>query len=280
MKYTVVEIMDTIDFLEQQAVDAAINLEWEKAIELNKEIHKLEPDNIGAVLRLGYAMFQLKNINEAKVYYEKALKIQPNNPVANDYLERIDVLLNNKKSPTTKNKQKIIYDPNLFLEIPGKTKSVSLVNLGQKNTLVHLMPGETVELIPKSHKIEVRTEDDEYIGSLPDDLSKRLMYFLKEQSEYSVHIKECTLNKIVAFIKEDVKGKKVSHYSSFPANIQNDLGQMEKEEHGDRDDDGEVEPEEDEDQDEIERIASNLEDSVKEELVDVEHYGEEEEVEE
>ena len=37
--------MQDIDFLEQQAVDAAISLHWKEAITLNKKIAEIDPQN-------------------------------------------------------------------------------------------------------------------------------------------------------------------------------------------------------------------------------------------
>jgi len=64
----------------------------------------------------------------------------------------------------------------------------------------------------------VRTQHDEFIGNLPDDISKRLSYFIKNDSDYSTHIKEISLTDVVIFIREIVKGKKVNQYPSFPSN--------------------------------------------------------------
>ena len=120
-------------------------------------------------------------------------------------------------------------NPNLFLEIPGKTKSVGLVNLGQKNILAQLSVGQEVVQKIKKRKVEVRTKENEYIGSLPDDLSRRLLVFLKAKSKYGVFIKEASLSRITVFIREDKKGKKVQHYLSFPQNIQSQIAEMQSE---------------------------------------------------
>ncbi|MFA5136467.1 MAG: tetratricopeptide repeat protein [Patescibacteria group bacterium] len=213
--------MYDIEHLEQQAIDAAMNLQWKQAIDLNNQIIKLDAKNESANLRLGFVYLQQKDIVKAKKYYSKALKLQPRNSVAISNLERIKVL---EKAKMRKPGDAIIsFDPDLFLEMAGKTKVVGLTNLGQKDILARLTIGEPVELKVKKRRVEVRTVNGDYIGTLPDDLSKRLMFFIKAKSIYVTYIKESTLTRVIVFIKEEKKGKAVYHQISFPQNIQKKL---------------------------------------------------------
>lgn len=218
--------MDELQRLEQQAINAAIQTKWEEAIEINKKILKLDKKNVDAHLRIAFALLQSNKITLAKKYYKTALKLQPGNHSITENLERIKIL-ESKKSKTPKDKS-INLDPNLFLETPGKTRSIVLVNPGQKNILAQLTIGQHVFLMPKKRKIEARTQNKEYIGSLPDDISKRLTIFIKAGSEFTVYIKEANLNRVVVFVREEGKGKKVMKYTSFPTNIQSKLTEMSK----------------------------------------------------
>ena len=251
--------METIDHLELQAVEEAVHFRWSNAIALNKDILSIDKNNLPAHLRLGFAFLQTQKFEEAYKFYRKALKIQPNSTVAKENLERIKVLQEgaSKKSPTAT----FHLDPNLFLDISGKTKGVSLVNLGQKKILAILSIGEEIFLKPKKRKIEVRTKDSEYIGSLPDDLSKRLLVFMKAKCEYIAHIKEANLNKINVFIKETKKGKKVLHFLSFPQNIQAHMGEV-----SGVNQDKETEGDEDITENDLEKLAESLTSEDKEYL--------------
>ncbi|QQG44140.1 MAG: tetratricopeptide repeat protein [Candidatus Roizmanbacteria bacterium] len=257
--------MNDLDILEQQAVDAAVTSNWKVAISLNKKILEADHDNLSACLRLGFANLQVKNIKEAKKYYNKALKIQPRNQVGIENLERIQILSEKglKKAAAAN------LDPNLFLEVPGKTRTVTLVNLGQKKDLAELVVGQEIALKSKTRKVEARTVSGEYIGCLPDDLSKRLIFFLKAKSKYSAYIKESNLNKVIIFIKEILKGKKVLNYSSFPQNIQTNLGQITEEKTADQEEESSSE------EDEWDVISRELTPEEKEEIPGI-HLDEEE----
>lgn len=216
--------MGPTDQLEQHAVDAAIHSRWEDAVKLNKQIVTHDKNNLAAYLRLGFAYLQLRKLEDSKKSYNRAIKLQPTSNVAKENLERIKILEGKKATKGSGFAGKL--DPNLFLEISGKTKSVTLVTLGQKNILAHLNVGQEVSLETKKRKVEVRTTEQEYIGALPDDLSRRLLLFLKAKSKYVVHIKEANISRIIVFIKEEKKGKQVTPYLSFPSNIQQNIDDM------------------------------------------------------
>lgn len=226
--------MTEIEIFEQKAVNAAINYQWKDAIKFNKKILVKEKKNLSALLRLAYAYIQTRELIKAKKIYNQALKIQPINSVAKENLERIKILQTRKSKKG--NSSKIFFDPNLFLESAGKTKSVRLVNLGQKNILAQLMIGQEVLLKTKNRKVDIRTMFGDYIGSLPDDLSKRLRLFIKADSQYCAYIKENSINSIIIFIKEKRKGRKVANFISFPVDLStniNKIGEEIEEETGD-----------------------------------------------
>ncbi|MDA1316898.1 MAG: hypothetical protein O3B87_02630 [bacterium] len=203
------------DILEQQAIEAAMNSNWEEAVALNKKITKLLPEEIPAFQRLGYALLQTNKLQDAAKQFKMVLKLQPNNNIAEDHLEKIEILLDKKKNRHTHASK---YNSELFLDIPGKTRTISLVTLGKKEDLAGLNVGEEIILKEKRRKLEARSRNDEYIGCLPDDISKRISYFMQEGSEYRAYIKAADLSEVVIFISEVFKGKKVERYPSFPAN--------------------------------------------------------------
>lgn len=246
--------MTNIKNLEQQAIDFAIASEWEDAVSMNKKIIELDEENLQANLRLGYSYVQLNQFEEAKKIYTRALEIQPKNHIAEEYLEKIEILSKKKKK---RSNEKNNFDPNLFIDIPGKTRTVSLVNLGQKEDLADLNTGQSVVIKVKKHKIEIRTKGDDYLGCLPDDISKRLKYFISEGSDYEYYIKESDLNSVIIFIKEINKGNKVKHYPSFPSNSKtmlSDINQIKN--------DMEDEEYEDVDEDDVDGEDDDLEDDI------------------
>lgn len=209
--------------IEEKAINSAMNGRWIEAIKYNEEIVKIDKKNIEAYLRLGFALLQTNKVKKAKQYYLQALKIQPNNGFIKKNLDKIKILESKKlvSSNTTP------LDPLLFVDIPGKTKTVSLVNCGPKSVLARLTVGQKVFLVSKKRRVEIRTEDKEYAGCLPDDLSKRLAIFIKNGGIFSVYVKETSLKMINVLIKEEKKGPKMMKFVAFPSDLSVNLSRME-----------------------------------------------------
>lgn len=266
--------------LEQQAIDAAIERRFADAIKLNTAILKEDDHNLGALLRLGFAKLQNGDLAGAKKAYKAVLAQQSENVIAQENLERIDILQQKKGSPPSPAKvREDKFNPNLFLEIPGKTKSSVLVNLGQKEVLAHLTIGDQLELKVRRRKLEVRA-DGEYVGSLADDLSKRLYVLIKGGSEYSCFIKEISMSRVVVFIREEKKSRRLARFTSFPRNIQSNLSLIERaservispedmELAAERVED-DMEDEEEVAEDELERMAESLGNEDKDEFYELE----------
>lgn len=248
--------------LEVNAIDSALKNDWNKAIEFNQKILQIDPNNIDALLRLGFSFLQRGDFKEAKKAYKRVLEIQPNHPIAKEKTKQINVLL--EKKDTSKKTNFLKLDPNLFADVPGKTKTTTLVNLGQKQILAKLNIGEKIELKIRKRKVEARTLDGEYIGALPDDISKRLILFINAGSKYEAYIKEASLKKVTIFIKEVSKGRKVAKFISFPDDMRKNLAYLEKILEGKDEEEQEEEVEEteeetDEEPEDIEQLAEELE---------------------
>jgi len=214
--------MDEINALETKAIDAAIQAQWARAIELNTKILELDRKNTQAILRIAFSYLQTGAYTDSKKYYHKALKLAPKSSVAHQYLEKIEILEQGNMKPQAK----AAFDPHLFIESFGKTKMTTLTNLGQKQILASLSIGQKMQLKIKKRRVEIRTESDEYVGTLADDISKRLILFIKAKSTYTAYIKDVSFTKVVIFIREDKKGRAVSHHISFPINLQKNIEQI------------------------------------------------------
>ncbi|KKS16558.1 MAG: hypothetical protein UU74_C0039G0001 [Candidatus Woesebacteria bacterium GW2011_GWA1_41_7] len=105
--------------------------------------------------------------------------------------------------------------PEMFLEEPGKTKLVGLLNLGEPENFVNLDPGEDVKLAAYSHRVSVTTNDGKYIGRLPDDISAKLKYLIKGGNKYQALIKSVSPKEITVFVRELEKGPGMEGSPSF-----------------------------------------------------------------
>lgn len=221
--YFLLTIMLNIHKIQAHAIQLALQRNWKEAIKVNKEALRMNPSDTETLLRIGYAYMQLQDYVNSKKYYQKALKQQSGNSIALHQLEKIDVLLHQKKDSKNNHNTKDQLQASEFLKIPGKTIVVSLVNIGQAHTIAKLVSGEKTVLKIRKRRVEVRTLGGEYIGVLPDDISRRLIIFMTAKSKYSAFIHSVQKQNVEVFIREETKGKKVSKYISFPKDIFQDI---------------------------------------------------------
>ena len=244
-----------IEKLHNQAVDAALAHNWHKAIELNKKILEIDDENVDALLALSFAYMETGDLKRGRQSYKTTLKLDPTNIIARNNSEKINILLKKGDSHRSDDHDDVELNPDIFINIKGKTRAVTLMKIGQAGELAKLKTGEKVELKIKKRHLEVRTRKGEYIGCLPDDVSKRLIFFLEAHSVYTTYIKSATKNSVDVFIREEKRGPKVDHYISFPDNIQDDMkmfiGKESEDEDGEPSDDEDATLDEDDTVDQV-----------------------------
>lgn len=204
-----------ISDLEKQAVQAAIKGVWSKAVDLNRRLLKEDPENTAALNRLAKAYWELNKVSQAQKTYKKVLTFDRYNPIATKNLERL--VKKRKGSKQTK----VTHISNLFLEEPGKTKTIKLIRLASDEVLSELDSGQKVELMPKKRNISVTAEDGIYLGTIPDDFSSRLIKLIKGGNRYQAFIKGVARQHLEIFIRETFRSKRFHNLPSFPSSGSN-----------------------------------------------------------
>lgn len=201
--------------LTDRAIKSALAQNWREAIKINYAILEADGENVETLNRLAYAQLKSGNIPSAKSTYKKVLKIDKYNPIALKnlkwlaYVTKKDFHQNSTVTPT----------PTIFLEEPGKTKIVTLIHPAPARILCNLMTAQKVTLVPKTHSIEIRDSQGEYIGVLPDDLAHRLRHFIAGGNTYDVYIKNIEKDTVSVFIRELKRGKKFVKLPSFSLTV-------------------------------------------------------------
>lgn len=192
--------------LKNQAIQTALEGDWKRAIDLNQLILEEDPKDIDTLNRLAFAYLSSGNPKDAKDLYEKVLVLDMQNPIAIRNLKRLyDV--NTKRGTITIN--------NLFIEEPGKTKALDLLNIADKKVISHLRSGEQLDLRIKRNKIFAYDFDNEFIGMLPDDICQRLIKFIVSGNQYEAYVRTVDNNKVGIFIREVKRAKKFKNQPSF-----------------------------------------------------------------
>ncbi|HEX4744316.1 MAG TPA: tetratricopeptide repeat protein [Candidatus Limnocylindria bacterium] len=199
--------------LGEQSIQAALEADWPRAIELNKKILEAVPDDVEARNRLGHAYLELNKLDEAKAAYAEVLKLEPNNTIALRNQARITSLVEHKTKPhLTKTRTQ----SRLFIEDMGKTGILRLMNPAPSHVLFKYSPGADAELREQDGLVAVHARDGEMLGFLEPKVGRRLLDLLKTGNQYIVAlVANDQANPRVA-IRETFQSAENAHRISFP----------------------------------------------------------------
>ncbi len=201
--------------LKQEAINAAKNSDWAKAILINQEIIERYGEEPETMNRLGLAYLKNNQVSEAKKTFKRILEIDKSNIIANKHLDKIK---NNESSVDI-----IFNQDNDFIEEPGKSKIVTLHRLAGKDQLKKLKVGQVCFLQLKNRYISIVDENDRHIGALPEDISFRLSKLISNGNEYRCVVYKVNEKQCLIQVKETFRSKKNEQIVSFPNKAQNNL---------------------------------------------------------
>lgn len=200
---------DTTHDLQQEAIKAAVNKNWNEAISLNEEILKTYPDDISTLNRLGIAYSMIGKSKKAEEKFKRVLAVDQHNSVAKNNLSRL-------KSNKTTGLLNPFSQTVSFIEEPGKSKVVPLVNQAEPKIFSILNIGEPVGLGHCKHKVKVVNQKNSFIGYLPDNISHRLLQLLRAGYKFKTVMKSVNPRSPQVFIQEVHASKRLRGAPSFP----------------------------------------------------------------
>lgn len=200
----------------QQAIALALSSNWEEAEKINRLIIAENKSDVDALNRLAKACGELGKVKEAMEASKRVLEIDPENKIATKAAIKWKVA---KKDNARVNQipQSSKNNPRMFLEEPGKTKILHLINLCEKKLINLLDSGDGVNILHNGRRITINTLDGKYVGRLPDDISAHLKRLIELGNEYEAFIKTATEKEVGVFIRETKRGSKAKDITSFPS---------------------------------------------------------------
>lgn len=196
------------------AIQLAMSNRWEEAVNVNRSIIQLFPNDSDSYNRLGKALMELGRYNEAKKAYNKALELDPNNQIAKKNLDRLKVLTKSKPAQP----QMPQVDPKLFIEEMGKS-AVTTLQDPPKDMLAKLNAGDQLVLKPKEKAIEVTTPEGELVGTLEPKLTSRLLKLIEGNNQYAIGVTSVSSEGCRVIIKETYQHPSQAGRPSFPTAV-------------------------------------------------------------
>jgi tetratricopeptide (TPR) repeat protein len=193
----------------QKSIQAALNQNWEEALRLNEEILACSPKDIAALNRLALAQIKLGQTTKAKRTLRQVLEFDPSNPIATKNIAKLE--LSPKVLALT---QEPVSPTKLFLQEPGKTKMIELLNPASPETLAVANPGDKLDIVPRRKTLALK-KGGACLGSLPEDLSFRLSSLIKQGNRYEAILIRAEPKKVLVLIREVFRSKKMQGVPSF-----------------------------------------------------------------
>lgn len=201
--------------LTNDAIARALNGEWERAAEMNRVILDLCPGDVEAMNRLGKALMELGQYEEARKVLGEVVRTSPYNTIAKKNLARLDQL----GSAPTPNKQvrKGGGAPQIFIEESGKSGTTVLQKPASGRVVASIAPGDPVTLeVESGPVISVYARDGEYLGRVEPKLGKRLISLINGGNRYEAAIIGVNDRGISIIIREIYRHPSLHNVCSFP----------------------------------------------------------------
>lgn len=201
----------------EEARRAALDGEWDAAIEINKELIERDPKDTAAYNRLGRAYLEQRDYSAAYEAYSDALKSDPANLISRRNLQRLEHLRSGDaptEAPAT-----IFPRTLVFIEEVGKTWVDELVNPAPMIELAEIYAGQKLELVPEGNRLMVHDASGRLIGEVEAKTAERVMQLMAGGNIYEVYALGPSAASIRVILREIHRDPSLAGQISFPRQI-------------------------------------------------------------
>jgi len=195
--------------LSKEAIDLALQGRWEETESVNRTIIERFPTDFEAYNRLGRALTELGDFDQAKKAYFKALKLEPENAIAKKNIARLTSLSESMATLSSNPQEASTWRPqarrvalDLFITEMGKAGVVNLHNVASRDVLAKMGFGDQVYLEERGQHLVVETEGGEYLGKVESRQGLRLIQLMRSGNRYDAAILNVEEAKVQVIIKE------------------------------------------------------------------------------
>jgi tetratricopeptide (TPR) repeat protein len=201
----------------EEARRAALDGDWDGAIEINKGLLERDPKDSSAYNRLGRAYLEKQDYTAAYEAYSDALKSDPANLISRRNLQRLEHL---RASTTPVNAPATVFPRTLvFIEEVGKTWVDELVNPAPMTELAEIYAGQKLELVPEGSRLAVHDASGRRIGEIETKTAERVMQLMAGGNIYEVYALGPSAASIRVILREVHRDPALAGQISFPRQI-------------------------------------------------------------
>ena len=196
----------------EEAIQFALESRWSEALAVNRALLERHGEDEETFNRLGKALSELGQAEEALDAYQQSLRINPLNIIAQKNVRKLSALL---QAPTRPEGMAAAIDVDLFTEEPGKSGITVLVPPAGGVDVV-VAPGDVVELHVDHGQLRARTVRGIDLGDVDTKLARRLVPLMISGNRYSAAVARVDDRKIEVMIRETYQAPENARKTSFP----------------------------------------------------------------
>jgi hypothetical protein len=208
--------------LVEQARRAALDGNWETAIQLNQELIERSPRDADAYNRLGRALLEYRRVGAAYEAYSNALRIDPANMIARRNLQRLELVRHKRIAEETGQetpRESVIPRTSVFIEEVGKTWVDELVNPAPMDELADIYSGEQLQLIVEDGRLIVVRGNGQRVGEVEAKTAERVIELMEGGNHYEVFALGLSSASLRVILREVFRDPRQAGRISFPRQI-------------------------------------------------------------
>lgn len=195
-----------------EAMVAAAEGRWHDAVDINRRLIEAHGADEEAHNRLGKALIEVGDVNEALAAYQATLAINPINAIAQKNVAKLErnvgvrgVLIGTGSA----------LDVELFAEEPGKSTVTTLVPL-KKAPEVEVAAGDIVNVVPIDGLLVAQTVRGQGLGTIDPKISRRLIPLMDSGNHYAAAVARVSDLGVEVVIREAYQSPVNVRKTSFP----------------------------------------------------------------
>ena len=204
----------------EQAIQLALESRWKEAAAVNRSLISMFPSDVDAYNRLGKALMEMGEYDEARIAYQKALgdgaaeQHRPEEPGAAGGTRQ------GCSRPSARTTGRQEDRPGAVHRRHGEDGRHDTCGRCRRTRWARLTAGETVELRPQDNTLAVVTADGEYVGQLEPKLGLRLLRLMQGGNRYVAAVASLSEQRVI--IREIYQHPSQQGRPSFPADRRRD----------------------------------------------------------
>ncbi len=196
----------------EEAIQLALESRWNEAVAVNRALLERHGEEEDTFNRLGKALSELGQPEEALDAYQQSLRLNPLNIIAQKNVRKLSALL---QAPSRPEGMAAAIDVDLFTEEPGKSGITVLVPPAG-GVDVAVAPGDVVELHVDHGQLRARTVRGIDLGDVDTKLARRLVPLTITGNRYSAAVARVDDRRIEVMIRETYQAPENARKTSFP----------------------------------------------------------------